>query len=247
MQVVIAADANDPPNSDVYNGSVQLYPLDSRWYIGFPSFLLRDKGISDGRLEVQFVGSTDGIHWNRYDRTPYARPGLVGSGDENMVFMSTGMIIRGDEIWQYSAGFHTRHGDVEGRKENGDGAIYRYVQRLDGFVSMDFGPKGGRCVSEPVTVEGAQLAVNVDTAAMGELKVAHARCRRQATAGIRVRTVPAAPTQLHPCEGKLAGTDEPRLVARQVGSSRVRRIEGEALQLLLRGIIYDLLQNSGPG
>ena len=114
MQVALAADANDPPNTDIYNSSIQLYPLDPRWYIGFPSFFRRGKTIVDGRLEVQFVGSTDGIHWNRYDRTPYVPLGLAGSENDNMMFLGVGMIVRGDEIWQYGPG--VSHGARRYRK-----------------------------------------------------------------------------------------------------------------------------------
>jgi hypothetical protein len=88
-----------------------------------------------------------------------------------MVFIGMGLIVRGDEIWQYGTGFHSRHGDVAARRRKSDGAIYRYTQRVDGFVSLDFGPEAGRCVTAPVTVEGAGLLVNVDTGALGELRV----------------------------------------------------------------------------
>jgi hypothetical protein len=171
MPTVFAADDRDPPNSDVYNIAAQLYPLDRRWYVGFPSFLLRERNISDGRLEVHFIGSSDGVHWHRYDRRPYATPGLQGSESGNMVFMGTGMVVRGDEIWQYGTGFHSRHGDMDARRRKTDGVIYRYAQRVDGFVSLDFGLLGGTCVTAPVKADGERLLVNVDTGALGDLRV----------------------------------------------------------------------------
>lgn len=171
MPTVLAADRRDPPGTDVYNISAQPYPLDPRWYLGFPSFFLREKHISDGRLEVDFVGSRDGIHWERYDRQPYVRPGLAGSDSANMVYIGPGLVVRGDELWQYGTGYRGRHGAVEQRKERADGVIYRYVQRVDGFVSLDFSLEGGRAEMRPVPVTGTRLLVNVDTTALGDLRV----------------------------------------------------------------------------
>ena len=132
MPVVLATDEFDPPQTDVYNISALQYPLDCRWYIGFPSFFRHGKSLFDGRLEVQFTGSTDGIHWQRYDRNAYVSPGLEGSGSENIVFMGAGLIVREMKfgIWDR---IHSRHGDKEARKKRTDGTIYRYVQRIDGL------------------------------------------------------------------------------------------------------------------
>lgn len=107
----------------------------------------------------------------RYDRTPYASPGLADSESANVVFMGTGMVVRGDEIWQYGASLHSHHGDVAARKARTDGVIQRYVQRVDGFVSLDFAAEGGSCITGPVRVDGKTLRLNVDTGALGTLRV----------------------------------------------------------------------------
>lgn len=167
---VLATDEDDPDDSDVYTISAQLYPLDPRWHIGFPSFFQREVKRSDGRLDVQFIGSRDGYHWHRYDRSPYVRPGIEGSESANMVFMGPNVIVRGEELWQYGTGFHSRHEDVEARRRKTDGVIYRYVQRVDGFVSLDFAADGGRAVTAPVEVDGRHLALNLDTAVLGHLR-----------------------------------------------------------------------------
>ena len=82
------------------------------------------------------------------------------------------MVVRGDEIWQYGTGFHSRHGDRKARRRKGDGIIYRYVHRVDGFVSLDFGLEGGKCLTAPVKVDGGRLRVNVDTGAQAICKSA---------------------------------------------------------------------------
>lgn len=172
LPTVLAADALDPPNTDVYNITAQPYPLDPRWYVGFPSWFLRDKNISDGRLEVHFIGSRDGVTWQRYDRRPYAPLGPVESDCGNMTFLGPSLIVRGDELWQYGTGFRSRHGDVQARKLRSDGVIYRYVQRVDGFVSADFETADASCLTQVIKVTGSRLILNVDNGALGTLQVA---------------------------------------------------------------------------
>lgn len=177
IPTVLAVDERDPDSTDIYNMPAQPYPADPRWYVSFPSFY-RHRPESDdppyengGRTEVHFVGSRDGIGWHRYDRRVYVAPARPPSGRGNMVYMGTGLVVRGDEIWQYGTGFHSQHGDVAARRARTDGAIVRYVQRLDGFVSLDTGDEAGTARTAPVRVSAPTLRVNVDTGALGALRV----------------------------------------------------------------------------
>jgi hypothetical protein len=177
IPTVLQVDAHDPAHTDIYNISAQPYPVDPAWYVGFPSFYRHRPEPDDppyensGRTEIHFVGSRDGIHWHRYDRRPYVAPALTETDRGNMVFMGTGLVVRGNEIWQYGTGFRTEHGDIAGRQRQTDGVIMRYVQRIDGFVSLDTGDTPGRAHTAPVLVTGGMLRLNVDTGALGELRV----------------------------------------------------------------------------
>jgi hypothetical protein len=155
----------------VYNISAQPYPPDPRWYVGFPSYFLREKNISDGRLEVHFVGSSDSRIWHRYNRQAYVEPGLAGTDNANVVFIGPGLVVRGDELWQYGTGFRNRHGATVRYPGTPDGVIYRYVQRIDGFVSLNFGVESAEALSQTVTPEAPRLFVNVDTGALGTLRI----------------------------------------------------------------------------
>jgi hypothetical protein len=88
-----------------------------------------------------------------------------------MVFIGTGLIVRGDEIWQYGTGFRSLHGDVAERKRHTDGVIFRYRQRLDGFVSLDSAAAEGRGRTVPLAVTGRRLVLNADTGALGDLRL----------------------------------------------------------------------------
>lgn len=220
---VFAADASDPPNCDVYNLSALIYPLDPHWYLGFPSMFQREKSISNGRLEVQFTGSTDGTRWQRYDRAAYAPLGLENSDSASMTYMGTGMIVRGDELWQYATGFRTKHGDFEARKQRTDGVIYRYVQRTDGFVSLDFAHEGGQCTTQLVKVDGTRLMLNADTGALGSLRVGLLDSNDQPIAGYEVES--SAVMHLNSTHAEIRWSNEKDLSA----------LKGREIKVLLQG------------
>jgi hypothetical protein len=172
---VLAADDKDAADVDIYTNAMQPYPLDPNWYVGFPSlfrhFVGSPQKVADGWTESQFVGSRDGVHWHRYDREVYVGPGMPERYSGSMVYLGLGLIVRGDEIWQYGTRYRTTHGDVPGRAQQDDGGIYRFVQRVDGFVSADFANETGWCRLAAVKVEGRQLMLNLDAGAMGQLRV----------------------------------------------------------------------------
>lgn len=180
LPTVLACDSQDPARSDIYTMAAQPYPLDPSWYVAFPAFLRRSadssapqaKGPNRGPVETQFTGSRDGITWHRYNRAAYASPSQAAPDKHNMVFMGTGVIVRGNELWQYATEFESEHGDSAARQRKKDGAIVRYVQRVDGFVSADTGNLPGVLRTVPVRVTGPTLRLNVDTGALGELQVA---------------------------------------------------------------------------
>ena len=177
IPTVLAADDRDPPLTDVYNLPAQPYPVDPAWYVAFPSFYRHDPESDEppyensGRSEVQFTGSRDGLRWHRPDRRPYVAPDLAEHDRGHMAYMGTGMVVRGDEIWQYGTEFHSRHGDVAARRARTDRAIVRYVQRIDGFVSLDTGDRPGLARTVPVTVGAPRLRLNLDTGGLGALRV----------------------------------------------------------------------------
>jgi hypothetical protein len=84
--------------------------------------------------------------------------------------MSIGMVRRGSELWMYYTGYPVTHGyDI--KTVRGLGVISRLVQRLDGFVSADAAYGGGELTTIPVLFRGARLEINVDTGALGSLRV----------------------------------------------------------------------------
>ena len=181
IPTILACDEQDPTRTDIYNMSAQPYALDPRWYVAFPTFLRRWEQTDErryagmkgsvGPTEVQFAGSRDSLRWHRYDRVAYAAPAVASPFKQNMTFMGTGLVVRGDELWQYATEFESAHGDIEARKRKTDGIIVRYVQRVDGFVSLDTHNALGTARTVPVKVTGKRLLLNLDTGALGELRI----------------------------------------------------------------------------
>jgi hypothetical protein len=224
---VLAADAKDAPEVDIYTNAMQPYPLDPSWYVGFPSFFRHFVGspqkLADGWTEAQFVGSRDGIHWHRYDRSVYAGPGLPGPYSGSMIYLGLGLVVRGDEIWQYGTRYRTTHGDVPGRAERDDGGIYRFVQRVDGFVSADFADEPGSCRLAAVKVEGPHLLLNLDAGVMGQLRVGLLDDDGQAIAGYAVDD----------CEAVRLNSTRARV--KWKGGDNLASLQGRTVQVVITG------------
>lgn len=176
IPVVMTAEAGDPPGMDLYTACVHPYDEADNVYLAFPSRYrhydgydshgrdLRGQHENDGVLDVALAVSRDGVRWTRFPQ-PYVGLGLLGQRDDANLYMGTGMIRHGDELWQYCA-CPSRRAYL--RQEGGAGGIRRLVQRLDGFVSADAGPAGGELVTPVFRFAGQRLRLNLDCGAMGE-------------------------------------------------------------------------------
>ena len=186
--VVFGPDASlDPPHTDVYVPKATKYAFAPDTYLAFPHVYFhywdtgnatrdelgsekRERG--SGVIEVQTMVSRDGLKWKRYPRPPYVGIGKYGDrGDQPMVGMVQGMVRRDDEIWQYATTSPDYHSAWKQGKSGGKQGVYRLVQRLDGFVSVDFDYTGGRVVTKPFRFTGSRLELNIDTGATGFAQV----------------------------------------------------------------------------
>tara|TARA_R110001583_G_scaffold195374_1_gene372378 strand:+ start:23510 stop:25903 length:2394 start_codon:yes stop_codon:yes gene_type:complete len=175
----------DPIGTDIYVTKAQKYPWAPDTYVAFPIMyfhyeadgpveriaLMDPKRLrGEGPLETQFASSRDGINWKRYPRPAYVGIGKYNDKDIHTAYMAQGMIKRGEEIWQYyfaETQYHSSYtNEPEGR------GVYRLVQRLDGFVSMD-SPYGKevKAITKPFVFTGSKLHVNIDTDAAGYTQI----------------------------------------------------------------------------
>jgi hypothetical protein len=171
-------DEQDPKPSDHYNSAAVQYPWADDAYFMFPSpyrhFPEPPKGRlrNEGLLDIQMAVSRDGVRYQRVERWPYIELGLENSKDSQQLYLFTGMIRSGDEIFQYYGGYPFTHGGYQGLDESWMkrlGTIFRVSQRPDGFVSVTVPPTGGSFTTPPLKFEGNRLMLNVNASAMGEV------------------------------------------------------------------------------
>lgn len=175
----------DPVGTDFYLTKAMKYPYAPDTYLAFPVGYfhyygdgpeartvlgLEERGLGSGPLESQIAVSRNGLDWKRHPEPAYVGIGRHQGRDVVTAYIGHGMIRRGEELWQYYFGethYHSPHTqDPDGR------GVYRLVQRLDGFISLD-SPYGHETtvVTRPLTFEGDRLQLNVDTDAVGYVQV----------------------------------------------------------------------------
>ncbi len=175
----------DPIGTDIYVSKAMKYPGAPDTYLAFPivyfhyeedgpptrlTLMDEERGLGSGPLETQVAVSRDGIHWTRKYRPAYVGIGAHAGHDVVTAYLAHGMVIRGDEIWQYYFGEDYYHSPWQ--KSAAGRGVYRVVQRLDGFVSMDSPYDREVTVRSRVfTFAGQGLFLNVDTDAAGYVQI----------------------------------------------------------------------------
>ncbi|MHC4862658.1 MAG: LamG-like jellyroll fold domain-containing protein [Planctomycetota bacterium] len=179
-------DSIDPVGTDIYVPKAIKYPWAPDTYLAFPLFYFHYGGDGpvtrqilmdpkrrrgSGPIETQLAVSRDGIRWKRHPRPAYVGIGKQGEHDIHQAYLGHGLVKRGDEIWQYcfsETAYHSTWLSMEERVR----AVYRLVQRLDGFVSADTPyDKEGALITRPFKFKGNRLALNIDTDAAGYAQV----------------------------------------------------------------------------
>ncbi len=119
---------------------------------------------NSGEFVTDLGVSRDGLNWRYYDPWYMDAGEDVGNGERIIhVVGSQGMVRRGNELWNYALVMTEPTGSQRG--------LYRYTQRLDGFVSLNAGRTTGTATTKPFTFTGGKLKVNVNTAEGGQLRV----------------------------------------------------------------------------
>jgi len=184
--VVLAADDEDDPESDIYYNAATIYNGAQDTYLMFTTqfrhlspkrhpFVVppRPGQWEDfGPLEVQLAVSRDGVHWQRPTREAYFPMGLTDEWDRWYTVMGPGVVRRGNYLYQYYNSSGRLHDGAILRAEYEKsapqlGGIGVVRQRLDGFVSADADYKGGWLQTPLLKFQGARLRLNIDTGAMG--------------------------------------------------------------------------------
>ena len=159
--------------TDIYHMAV--FPYEGM-YLGLPSFYHASGKHppmyenTDGRKTIELSSSRDLKTWNRVaNRAAFLELSPVGDGaayDTGQLEPTNRPIIRNNEIWFYYTGLRHRHSsldDVMARRHLDGGAVCMAKLRLDGFVSLKGGIEWGSVLTKPLTVDGKELHINVDS------------------------------------------------------------------------------------
>lgn len=139
------------PSQHLYTNAVQPYFRAPHLLIGFPTRYLPDEG---ERVEPIFMISRDGVQFTRYNEPVVPESAPADRAGNRSNYMTWGMFTlpgKPDEISVYAT--EAYYGPVPGR-------VRRFSYRIDGFVSLQAGDKGGEVISKALIGKGATLEVN---------------------------------------------------------------------------------------
>jgi hypothetical protein len=150
-QVVLRADHNDPPTSNIQYMFVMQH---GGYYLGF--LTMHDEA---GHFRIQLAHSADGLRWHRPSRVPWLDIGPDGAFDTGMVLGPADPILWQREMWFPYGGFPIRH---DSPRQDWQSAIGLATMRLDGFAAWRAGLQAGELITQPFRCDGDRLLVNAD-------------------------------------------------------------------------------------
>ncbi len=117
----------------------------------------------EGLSDVVFMFSRDGIGFDRRFMEAFIRPGQdLQNWHERAIEMGPTLVPTGPDEMSLYYMEHFRSPEVQ---------IRRGVLRVDGFVSLQAGYKGGTVLTRPLRFAGSRLELNYATSAAGSIRV----------------------------------------------------------------------------
>jgi hypothetical protein len=166
--VVLTADLQDPPGTEIY--SMKVFPYEGV-YIGLVQVFHATP--DNSTLDVGLAISRDSIHFTRVgDRGVFLPLGGVGSWDRfNLSLANNDPIAVGDDLRFYYGGRMYRHGPYNGPDKGPEkGGLGFATIRRDRFAALEASFDGGEIVTRPVQLKGPTLHLNAK-ADFGEILI----------------------------------------------------------------------------
>lgn len=173
-------DYGDAPLEHFYTNGILIYYRAEHIYLGFPmrfvppqerSTVGFDNRKTDGLSDAVFMSSRDGLHFDRTFMEAFIRPGLDpenwGGAHGNTTPVWGLLETSPNELSIYWMEHYDNYPEDTGMIPQ----IRRGTLRIDGFVSVNTGYKGGEFVTRPLSFKGSRLVLNVSTSAVGSVKV----------------------------------------------------------------------------
>jgi hypothetical protein len=169
---VLQVEANDPPESDLYNPACQQYPGAPGLYLMFPS-LFRHR---EDTLEVRLAVSRDGARWTWPERDkPFIPLGSAGNFDSGSLYMANGACVpTGDEFSFYFSGSVLKHAEAELpqlKQAKNRRVITRAVAPKDRLVSVSAAEVEASIETPLLQFTGDRLLLNATARPTGWVRV----------------------------------------------------------------------------
>ncbi len=161
----------NPPNTNIehlYKNAATPYFRQPEMLLMFPKRFVPERKLDPkwphaGLSDIVFMFSRDGIHWDRRFREAFLRPGLDPlNWHDRAIEVGPGLVPTGSNQMSLYYVEHFRTDSVH---------IRRGVLRVDGFVSVRAGYRGGEFVTHPLVFDGQRLVMNFSTSAVGSVQV----------------------------------------------------------------------------
>ena len=119
----------------------------------------------EAAVEPVFMASRDGLTFTRYPEPVIPRTAPKDRDGNRSNYMANGLLQLPGKEGEYSV-----YG-TEAYYTGPDSRLRRFVYRVDGFVSLQAGGKGGEATTKTLQFQGNQLKLNFQTSKGGELRV----------------------------------------------------------------------------
>jgi hypothetical protein len=146
----------------LYTNAIQPYDRAPHIYVGFPTRYLPKQG---QRVEPVFMTSRDRLNFNRWSDPVIPESAPKDRAGNRSNYMAWGVLaLPGDksELSVYAS---------EAYYEGPDSRLRRFTYRVDGFVSLRAGARGGIMLSKPLVFSGNRLVLNHAVAKNGALSI----------------------------------------------------------------------------
>lgn len=158
--LMYAADADDPPGTEIYSMSVfpyaGMYLACVQMFYGNPD---------QGTLDMQLAVSRDGENFARVSpRDPFISEGSVGTWDRfNISLGNLPPVTVKDELWFYYSARSYRHGPYKGPDTGPKfGAIGLAKIKRGRFLALEASYDSGKVVTRPFQFSGKKLYLNAN-------------------------------------------------------------------------------------
>ncbi|MCY2992849.1 MAG: hypothetical protein NTY19_33955 [Planctomycetota bacterium] len=150
------------PKEHLYTNAIRPYDRAPHILFGFPTRFLANR---EEQVEPTFMTSRDGRTFQRWTEAliPLTAPQDREGNRSN--YMAWGLVRLPGEEQEYSV-----YG-TEAYYRGPASRLRRFTYRVDGFVSVHAGDKGGELVTKPLRFQGNRLVLNYATTADGALRV----------------------------------------------------------------------------